>query len=78
MFELKVRVKSHWLLFYNGVEVRSGSKIFIRKWLNKFYPETDYKNLKITKLPSSSSAQTMTNGGWWCGLDNNKLNRERK
>lgn len=29
MFELKVRVNSHWLLFYNGKEVRSGSKIFI-------------------------------------------------
>lgn len=70
MFELKVRVKSHWLLFHNGIEVRSGSKIFIRHWLNRFYPEIDYKSLKVTRLPPSTSAQTMTNVGWWCNLEN--------
>lgn len=67
MFELKVRVKSHWLLFYNGIEVRSGSKIFIRHWLNRFYPEIDYKALKVTKLPSSYSNKTLYD----CGLYRN-------
>ena len=68
MFELKVRVKSHWLLFYNGVEVRSGSKIFIRKWLNKFYPETDYKNLKVTKYRNGDSIPEVTYNSTWAGL----------
>lgn len=67
MFELKLRVKSHWLLLYNGKEVRSGSKIFIRNWLNRHYPEVDYKALQVTKVPSSFSSKTLYD----CGLSYN-------
>lgn len=73
MFELKVRIKSHWLLFYNGKEVRSGSKIFIRHWLKRFYPDVDYTNLKVTRLPSSVSSKTLYDCGYWSDLDGNRF-----
>lgn len=73
MFELKVRVNSHWLLFYNGKEVRSGSKIFIRHWLQRFYPEVDYKALRVTKLPSSYCSKTLYDCGLWCDLNNKRI-----
>ncbi len=67
MFELKLRLKSHWILFYNGKEVINGGKIFIRVYLTKYYPDVVLNNIKVTNVPSSFCAKTL----YGIGLHNN-------
>jgi hypothetical protein len=63
MFELQYFYAGgkSWILFKDGLEIRSGDKVFIRKWLGINHPEVDYKSLKIKKARLGYSPRTLYN-----------------